>query len=295
MITAGIRRFLFLLLLLYKHRFLPLCSPHQFPNPLPNLSAHQHFRSALPQEPSTAISDTQASVDIDSTNHKCRSYNAPLPARLQVDAVGRAMSTLSHDMRQWPAGPRREIALSDVVTIVNQKDEVISVAPKLALVVVSSVFRDYFDANPGAKGYKIPAIIDDEAFKALVEWLTSITRGGDKFGVALPTSNMDLIKVRHAAHTLGMEQYVRHFCRAYKDHLRRRTPLMDECELVERLALEPVDDLLVALGERLAYLRRRGEFNEEFIAMLAEFMKVHPKLARAVFAADERSARARAF
>jgi hypothetical protein len=183
--------------------------------------------------------------------------------------------------------------MSDAVTIMNQNGNVIAAAPKLALVVVSSVFRDFFETNSEAKGCKIPSSVDDAAVVALVAWLKAITTSVGKFGVSLPNSNEDLIKTRHAAYTLGMELYVRHFCKAYKDDLRNRTSSMVECDIAERIALEPVDDLLIALGERLAYLRRRREFNENSIAKLAEFLKTHPKLAQSVNAADTRAALAR--
>jgi hypothetical protein len=232
---------------------------------------------------------------MDSAQHKSRGYNASLPARLQVANTIHTMSAIKdgHDIRKWSATARRELAASDEVIIYNQQGDAVSAAPKLALVVVSSVFRDFFRDSPDAQGVKFPAIVDDAAVCTLIAWLRDILHCGGKFGVSLPTYRTDLLKIRHAAHVLGMDLYTRHFCKAYKDDLRNRTPPIDECELIERIAIEPVDDALIGLGERLAYLRRRGDFNETSITILAQFLTTHPKIAQAVYAADARSAHVR--
>jgi len=232
---------------------------------------------------------------MDSGKYKSSGYNASLPARLQVDNTIRLMQDMKggNDIRQWSGTTRRELELSEQVDIVNDNGDFIATAPKLALVVVSSVFRDHFNNTPEAKFVKIDPSLDDSAVAFLAAWVKAIVRSTGKFGVGLPPLNTDLIKVRHAAHFLGMELYVRHFQKAYKDDLRNRTPPMEECVLLERCVVGPVDDMMTGLGERLAYLRRRGDFDAGSIAKLAEFLQGHPVIAQAVYDADVRAAKAR--
>jgi hypothetical protein len=130
--------------------------------------------------------------------------------------------------------------------------------------------------------------INIDAVKVLLEYVNSITRGSGKFGVKVPGLNTDLITLRHAALLLGMESYVRHFAWAYKSGLRDRTPPMTECDLLERSSARPTDDLVTAMSERLAYLRRRKLFNANSIQALLTFLASHDKIREAVANADLR-------
>ncbi|KAF2824849.1 hypothetical protein CC86DRAFT_383622 [Ophiobolus disseminans] len=224
-----------------------------------------------------------------------RGYNVTLPSRLQVDNIVQMMKILpdGHDIRRWPEKNRKELAVSEVVNLVNENDGIIASAPKLALVVASPDFREFFMKTPDANLVKVHPSVDEASVRALTAWLTSIVNSAGKFGVSLPDPNDELIKIRHAAHALGMELFVRHFCKSYKDDLRNRRPSLEECELLERCAVGPVDDMITGMGERLAYLRRRGDFSATFITTLAVFLQAHPVTARAVYDADERAARTR--
>jgi hypothetical protein len=233
---------------------------------------------------------------VDGANYKSSGYTATLPAHVQVRKTIDTMATLKdgHDIRSWSATARKELTASSDVDVMNQQGDIIGTAPKLGLVVVSRVFRAHLEAHPDVQQVKVSSpSIDEQAVGVLLAWVKSILRTGGKFGVGVPGSPTQLIKIRHAAHKLGMEQYVRHFQKVYKDGLRTRYPLPDECDLIERLAVGPVDDMVTSVGERLAYLRRRGEFDAASIAALAEFIKTHPMIQKAVLDADLRAAHVR--
>ncbi|KAH7070670.1 hypothetical protein BKA63DRAFT_392039, partial [Paraphoma chrysanthemicola] len=188
-----------------------------------------------------------------------RGYMASQPAHVQIRNTIQTMNTLKDgkDIRAWSTNARKELSTSSEVDVVNVKGDIIGTAPKLALVVVSRVFREHFEAHPEATQVKITSLsIDSQAVSVLLVWVHSILRNAGTFGVAIPKPPLPsyLIKVRHAAYKLGMEQYTRHFQKVYKDNLRGRSPLPTECNLLERLAVEPADDMVTGVGERLAYL-----------------------------------------
>ena len=97
---------------------------------------------------------------------------------------------------------------------------------------------------------------------------------------------MSIIRIRHAAHALGMEQYVTHFIREYKADIRQHMPPPDEVATMECLALKEKDDLLDALGERLGYLRCTGKFTHERLPRVQAVLDRHSKVAQAVVEAD---------
>ncbi|KAF2032369.1 hypothetical protein EK21DRAFT_87233 [Setomelanomma holmii] len=229
----------------------------------------------------------------DGANYKSRGYTATLPAYIQVRKTIDMMNTLKDgsNICAWSGTARRELFAGGDVDVVDDAGNIIGTSPKLALVVVSRMFREHFEAHPDAKQVKITSTtIDAQAVDVLLGWVKSILNGNGKWGVSVPASPLRLIKVRHAAYELSMHQYIRHFQRTYKDGLRDRTPNPEECGLMERCAIGPKDDMVTGLGERLAYLRRRGEFNAASIAALADFLKDHPMIKQAVMDADYRAA-----
>ena len=233
---------------------------------------------------------------MDTANYKSRGFNASQPAHIQIANTIQTMKTLKngHDIRQWSGTARKELILGGDVDIVNTDGDIIGTAPKLALVVVSSAFRAHLEKVPDADKIKVShSAIDQDSIRFLLDWVKSILRSSAKFGVGIPGSNIDLIKVRHTANLLEMDLYVRHFTKAYKEDLRNRIPPTSECELLERRAVGASDEMITAVGERLAYLRRRGEFNAASVAALAAFLDTHDKIRKAVNDADLRAAHTR--
>lgn len=205
------------------------------------------------------------------------------------------LELLGNDIRNWPDLTRKELLLSDPVTILDAEGDIMATAPKLTLVVVSPVFREYFTAHPEALQVMVYiSDIEAVAVQHIVKWIDGITTKHDRrFGIGVPITDVELIKVRYAACKFGMETYVRHFIRPYRESLRARVPTFDECILVARLAICEDDELLVALGERLGYLRRMNRFTEREEVELQEFLEEHEEVRNAVEKADARTKRAR--
>jgi hypothetical protein len=120
-----------------------------------------------------------------------------------------------------------------------------------------------------------------------MKWVNAITRASDKnSGVPVPirhdeADHMFVIQVRYAAQVLGMELYVRHFVQAYKESLRQRMPLPYEIEFLQRVSRgDGKDDMVDALGERLAYLRRIGQFSASQLSAVQQMLVKTPRSAR---------------
>jgi hypothetical protein len=231
---------------------------------------------------------------MDSTNHKSVGFNATQPFHIQMDKTMDIVKALGDDIRKWNASARKELRYGGDVDVLDANHDIIGSAPKLALVVVSTTFRDYLENKPEATQVKIALPdVEDDAVAVLIKWTNTMVHNvSAKFGVGIPGFNVDLIKVRFAAHKLGMEKYISHFGRAYKDGLRYRTPPSEECALLERLAIGADDDLVNGAGARLAHLRRTRQFDAATLSSLTVFLNANAKMRAAVQAADSRSRRA---
>jgi hypothetical protein len=202
-----------------------------------------------------------------------------------------------YDIRTYSASARKELLSGGNIDICKKESsEIIAVVPKLALVVISKTVRDYLVANPDTTTFFAQAHIEGGAVAHLIKWVNDIIRASDKkFGVPVPirddeADHLFIIQVRYAAQVLGMELYVRHFIRAYKESLRQRTPLPYEIETLQHLSHGDVkDDMVEALGERLGYLRRIGQFSASQLPMVQRILTENPKVAKAVQQADERA------
>jgi hypothetical protein len=244
----------------------------------------------------TKIAPSKNAAAMDSTAHKSHGFTATQPSSVQVANTIATLNQLGSNIRNWSRTARKELTYGDVVDVVNIKGNIIGLAPKAALIVMSQAFRAHFEAAPGSAQIKVTdANVEDKAVFFLLNWIIKTINAGsfrpnEHVSVPIPGSNGDLIKLRYAAHKLGMQQYVAHFPGTYKYHLRDRVPAVEECVLLDRLALGTDDELVMAVGGRMAYLRRTGAFNPSQIATLAAFLGTHANIGQAVEAADCRSA-----
>lgn len=195
-----------------------------------------------------------------------------------------------NDIRHWPLAERALLSVSASVKIVHPNRGIISSAPRLALMVISTFFRNKIIADRTATSITIDASIDAPAVRELVVFISNAIQTDSRAGVSVPSNDADLIMVRYAAHMLGMEMYVRHFCKTYKDNLRNRGPDPNEFDLMERCRVDDFDDMMTGLGERVAYKRRKGDYPPVTIASLAAYLQVHESLHKAVMDADLRAA-----
>ena len=227
---------------------------------------------------------------MDTTNHKSVGYAATQPAHVQIRMVLDTVKALGDDIRKWSA-TARNLRHVGTVDVEDEQGNLIGTAPKLALLVVSTVFRQHFVKSPDSTKVKISTPkIENAAMALILKWVhTMIGNPTAKHGLHIPGPNIDLIKVRYAAIKLGMGQYIGHFNRAYKNDLRARTPTQDECIVLERLAIDSDDELVVAAGERLGYLRRTRQMLPVTITALAAFLESSPNMRASVEAADHRA------
>ncbi|KAH7392191.1 hypothetical protein DE146DRAFT_133153 [Phaeosphaeria sp. MPI-PUGE-AT-0046c] len=221
--------------------------------------------------------------------------NVPQLAEVRVRNTIETLAVLGNDIRKWPDLARKELIVGAPIKILDAKGNIMSTAPKLALVVVSPNFREHFCAEPDASEVMVyDTMIEADAVQHIIKWVNDLTKKPNgKFGVSVPNTDINLIKTRYAALKFGMEAYVRHFNRLYKESLRARIPTFDECLLVALYATGDDDDLMMAVGERLGYLRRRNRFSEEESVELAKFLTYHDRVCKAVDKADARALRAR--
>jgi hypothetical protein len=79
------------------------------------------------------------------SNIKSIGFNATLPTRIQVENTIDTINKLKdgNDLRQWSQSARKELLLGGNIEITNNNGEIIGEAPKLALAVVSSTFREH--------------------------------------------------------------------------------------------------------------------------------------------------------
>ncbi|KAF1842952.1 uncharacterized protein K460DRAFT_407324 [Cucurbitaria berberidis CBS 394.84] len=227
------------------------------------------------------------------TKAPARGYNAAQPAHVQVQNTIENMRNMrdGKDLRKYSKSARKELLLGGTIDIMTKDGKtVIGAVPKLALVVASSTFRTYLEKSPNSSSVKISnTSIDVSAVSVLLIWLNAITKSVGKYGVTIPDSNDDLIKIRYAAQMLGMDPYVTHLVKAYKDDLRLRTPPPSECTLLEQCTVYKNDEMINAMGARLAYLRRTGSFGKEDLIVLTELFKDNKNIGDAAQRADARA------
>ncbi|KAH4112664.1 hypothetical protein HBI24_235800 [Parastagonospora nodorum] len=234
---------------------------------------------------------------MDTTNHKSIGHAATQPAHVQIRLVLDTIKALGDDIRKWSV-TARSLRHGGNVDVEDGQGNLIGTAPKLALLVVSTIFRQHLEDKTDSTKVKISiSNIDNAAVAVILKWVnTMIGNPTAKHGIHVPGSNIDLIKVRYAAIKLGMGPYVRHFGRAYQSDLRYRTPTQDECFVLERLATTLNDEFLVHASERLGYLRRTRQMVPDTIAALAAFLESSPYMRASVQLADNRaSLRSRRF
>lgn len=220
--------------------------------------------------------------------HKPQGFIATLPVKVQIENTLDIMNKLAggNDVRNWSVSARKELLRGPKITIVNSDNDVLCEAPLLALVVASTTFRQHLQVYPDSKRVKVDA--DGISVRILVDWIKRTLNSAGKFGVQIPKENHDLIILRNTAQKLGMDMYVAHFLKAYKNTLYTRTPTMAECRLLQNSTVDANDELLLAVGERLAYLRRRKAFSSVQLTALNNFLNTNSKICSAVEAADAR-------
>jgi hypothetical protein len=244
----------------------------------------------------TNMAPSKTNAAVDSTVHKSLGFTATQSSSVQVANTIATLNQLGGNIRNWSRTARKELTYGDMVDVINAKGDIIGLAPKAALIVMSQAFRAHFEATPDSAQIKITdANVEDKSVFFLLNWTIKTINAGsfrpnEHVRVPIPGSNGNLIKLRYAAHKLGMQHYVAHFPGTYKYHLRDRVPAVEECALLDRLALGTDDELVMAIGGRMAYLRRTGAFNPTQIATLAAFLRTHANIGQAVEAADRRSA-----
>lgn len=217
-------------------------------------------------------------------------YIAPQPANVQIENTIDNMGQMrdGYDIRKYSYSARKELLVGGTIQIMSINGKtVLGEVPKLTLVAVSSVFREHLEHKPNATSITVEDIsINDAAVSDLLHWVNTITKFPGRSGVNVVSHPIGLIKTYHAAQLLGMERYVDHFTKAYKDGLRERIPTTVECLVLEHCSLT---DWIDALGARLAYLRRVRKLHAVDCAKFQNvFSKCH-KLAQAVRDADARS------
>jgi hypothetical protein len=93
-----------------------------------------------------------------------------------------------HGIRKYSASARKDLSSAGEIDIMTKNGkQIILVVPKLALVVVSSTFRDYLLAKPDAPSIRISEELLPDSVLDLLRWVNAILRTPNgKFGVQVP-------------------------------------------------------------------------------------------------------------
>jgi hypothetical protein len=113
-----------------------------------------------------------------------------LPDRVQINNTIDATKTVEggHGIRKYSASARKDLSSAGEIDIMTKNGkQIILVVPKLALVVVSSTFRDYLLAKPDAPSIRISEELLPDSVLDLLRWVNAILRTPNgKFGVQVP-------------------------------------------------------------------------------------------------------------
>jgi hypothetical protein len=96
---------------------------------------------------------------MDNANFKARDYAASLFHRIRINNTIDAMDKMEggHDIRKYSASARKELSSAgDIDVMTKDGKQIISVVPKLALVVAFSKIRDILQGEPDAAFIRIP-------------------------------------------------------------------------------------------------------------------------------------------
>jgi hypothetical protein len=183
------------------------------------------------------------------------------------------------DIRNWALSARKGLPLAENVTLLLKKapsEQLVEAnkkmgnklppkdefqpfaAPKLAMVVTSSLLREYFEVNPAAVKVKIiNERITAQALSILTEWMKTAITAYKLRDIIYPKDDFKaVLDLRVAAEALGMGQYVRHIVDGYRSTLYDRVPSHEEALTIINHRIGDEDALLFALDSRLAHLYR---------------------------------------
>ncbi|EAT77910.2 hypothetical protein SNOG_14718 [Parastagonospora nodorum SN15] len=146
---------------------------------------------------------------MDTTNHKSIGHAATQPAHVQIRLVLDTIKALGDDIRKWSV-TARSLRHGGNVDVEDGQGNLIGTAPKLALLVVSTIFRQHFEDKKQTLGKVKESILPtiDKACRGC-----HFSRGSNMM-IGQPdyqpghsrslSPNIDLIKVCYASIKLGM-------------------------------------------------------------------------------------------
>jgi hypothetical protein len=221
-------------------------------------------------------------------NGKLAGYAAKLPHSTQIanQLANMEMMKDGQDIRKWSLSARKELTSAGNVNALIKKEaspEMIEAyerlgnqfppqdmlqgfaAPKLAMVVISSHFRDYLEKNPEAKEVKVAnERITVTALATLIDFIKDATTVRKIKDIVMPADMCEALDIRVAAELLSMGQYVSHFVSAYKTQAWDSVPAPQQTLTIVEHAIGGKDDVLVvAYASRLAHLYRANLFSTD--------------------------------
>ncbi|KAF1842953.1 uncharacterized protein K460DRAFT_356744 [Cucurbitaria berberidis CBS 394.84] len=220
-------------------------------------------------------------------------------SRVRVQNTIRVINNLrgGEDIANYSLSARKELASSDTVDIVlGAAADKIEGVPKLALLVLSTTFRQYIEEKPEAAEIKVvSASIHLPSVAILMNWVKDVASSKTHYiiKVPVPATLVDKVKLIHAAHILGMSRYIDIVIKRFKEEVRSQIPRPEDCAEFEQYAISADHEIIKAVGERFGYLLRTYKFPGDR-KMLTNFLARHEIFDKAVRDADARSLAKRA-
>lgn len=189
---------------------------------------------------------------------------------------------------------RKEITYSKatvaVVLGVGADADRLEGVPKLALLVTSTIFREYIEKKPEVTEVKVVSpSINLAAAANLLNWIKDVAHSEEEViaQVPVPASLVDKAQLVHAAHVLGMSSYVNHVIKSFKEDIRSQIPSPQDCKAFDTYSVSADDEIIKAVGERFGYLLRNHKFPGSR-KMLSDFLANNEWLTKAIRDADAR-------
>jgi hypothetical protein len=109
----------------------------------------------------------------------------------------------------------------------------------------------------------IPDGLGKPAIRLLLEWISGATTKNKMFAPRINRNLEEAIRVCAVANYLGMDYYVQHIKAHHRKAIMRYTPDADVLSLVEKFAVSNDDDFVHFVAERIAYLIRKDELEDQ--------------------------------
>ncbi|KAF1994672.1 hypothetical protein P154DRAFT_581529 [Amniculicola lignicola CBS 123094] len=208
------------------------------------------------------------------TKKVLQSVDSPLP----VDGDGYPIQDLI-EIRDLSKAERQDLLDGPKVKILVGKT-LMGTVPLRFLLAISSTIQDQYQFFKHMDNLTLSENINPDAVAYILEWLSGTMRTQKAYYLpVIHTISRDLLVVQ-AGRAMGIDHYVQHIEDHYWYQLWTKIPTHEELNVIEKLAPDAQDRLLVHISDRVGNLHFNGQLPAGY--KLDWFLASHPKMAVAV-------------